>query len=112
MVTAAVNTKPVVVGRSSSHFTRVARVFAYELEVEHEFSPVYDIASTDAGAFGDNPSLRVPSLRTEAGTWCGSVTVCRELARRASKRLRSVWPEAHADMATANAFELVNEGMA
>jgi hypothetical protein len=53
-----------LIGRSSSHFTRVARLFAHELEVEHDFSPVYEIASTDAGVFGDDPSLRVPSLRT------------------------------------------------
>jgi hypothetical protein len=39
----------VLVGRSSSHFTRVARLLAHELEVEHDFSPVYEIGSTDAG---------------------------------------------------------------
>jgi glutathione S-transferase len=106
------STRPRLIGRSSSHFTRVARLFAHELEVEHDFSPVYEIASTDAGVFGDNPSLRVPSLRTEAGTWFGSMNVCRELARRASKPLRVVWPEEHTDVVSANAFELVNEGMA
>jgi glutathione S-transferase len=112
MLNAPMKTKPVLVGRSSSHFTRVARLFAHELEVEHDFSPVYEIASTEAFVFGDNPSLRVPSLRTEAGTWFGSVNVCRELARRSTKRLRIVWPEEHSDLVTANAFELVSEGMA
>jgi len=107
-----VSARPVLVGRSSSHFTRVARLFAHELEVEVAFSPVYEIGSTDAGVFGDNPSLRVPSLRTEAGTWFGSMNVCRELARRATKPLRVVWPEEHTDLAAANAFELVSEGMA
>jgi glutathione S-transferase len=112
MGASSMNPKPVLVGRSSSHFTRVARLFAHDLGVEHDFSPVYEIGSTDVGVFGDNPSLRVPSLRTEAGTWFGSMNVCRELARRASKRLRIVWPEEHADIAAANAFELVSEGMA
>jgi glutathione S-transferase len=104
--------RPVLIGRSSSHFTRVARIFAHELGVEHDFQPVFDIGSTDAGVFGDNPTLRVPSLRTEAGTWFGSMNVCRELSRRSANRLRIVWPEQHSDLVTANAFELVSEGMA
>ena len=41
------STTPVLVGRSSSHFTRVARLLAYELGVEHDFSPVYELGSTD-----------------------------------------------------------------
>jgi glutathione S-transferase len=102
----------VLVGRSSSHFTRVARLFAHELGVEYEFRPVLDIGSTDAGAFGGNPSLRVPSLHTESGTWLGSMNACRELARRATVRRRIVWPEEHADVVVANAFELLSEGMA
>jgi glutathione S-transferase len=106
------STRVVLVGRSSSHFTRVARMFALELGVEHDFSPVYDIASLDAGTFAENPALRVPSLRTESGTWFGSHNVCRELVRRAPRPCRIVWPEALTDAASSNAQELVLETMA
>ena len=104
-------TKPVLVGRSSSHFTRVARIFAHELGVEHDFLPVYDVTSLDAATFAENPALRVPSLLTESGTWFGSLNVCRELARRAANPAAVVWPEALADAASANAQELVLETM-
>ncbi|HEX6274033.1 MAG TPA: glutathione S-transferase N-terminal domain-containing protein [Polyangiaceae bacterium] len=105
-------TRVVLVGRSSSHFTRVARLFALELGVEHDFSPVYDIVSRDATTYSDNPALRVPSLRTENGTWFGSQFVCRELARRAARSVTVVWPEDLTDVASSNAQELVLETMA
>jgi hypothetical protein len=42
---AATNT---IVGRSSSHFTRVARIFAAELAIDYSFSIVRDLTSSDA----------------------------------------------------------------
>ncbi len=102
----------VLVGRSSSHFTRVARIFAHELGVEHEFSPVYDITSLDMPTFADNPTLRVPSLRAENGTWFGSLGISRELARRATRPCSIVWPEDLVDATSANAQEIVLETMA
>ena len=105
-------TTPILVGRSSSHYTRVARIFAHELGVEHDFRPVFDIASLDAGTFADNPTLRVPSLLTESAAWFGSQNVCRELARRAARPTTIVWPEQLVDAASANAQELVLEAMA
>jgi glutathione S-transferase len=104
-------TKLVLVGRSSSHFTRVARIFAHELGVEHEFSPVYDITALDTETFADNPTLRVPSLRAENGTWFGSLGISRELARRAAPSA-IVWPEDLTDAAATNAQEIVLETMA
>src|SRR5262245_28233582 len=103
---------PVIVGRSSSHFTRAARIFALELGVAHEMVPVYDIASLGVETFADNPTLRVPSLRTEAGTWFGTLNVCREVARRATRPASIVWPEDLADATAANAQEIVLETMA
>lgn len=103
---------PVIVGRSSSHFTRVARIFAHELGVAHELAPVYDIAALATETFADNPTLRVPSLRTESGTWFGTLNVCRELARRATTRASIVWPEDLGDATAANAQEIVLETMA
>jgi glutathione S-transferase len=104
--------RAVLVGRSSSHFTRAARIFAHELGVPYELSPVYDITSVGADAFADNPTLRVPSLRTETGTWFGTLNVCRELARRATHPCPIVWPEELTDAMAANAQEIVLETMA
>jgi glutathione S-transferase len=105
-------TNVVLVGRSSSHFTRVARIFAHELGVDHEFTPVYDITSLDTRTFADNPTLRVPSLRAENGTWFGSLGISRELARRATRPGSIVWPEDLTDSAATNAQEIVVETMA
>ncbi len=101
-----------ILGRSSSHFTRVARLYALELEVPHDFSPVLEIASTTAATFGDNPALRVPSLHTPEGTWFGSLGVCRELARRSALDAPLVWPEDLAEPLASNVQELILEGMA
>lgn len=99
-------------GRSSSHFTRVARIYAEELGVPHDFHVVHAIASTSPDVFGANPALRVPSLSTPEGTWFGSLNVCRELARRSPVDALLVWPEDLAEPLTANAQELTLEGMA
>lgn len=100
-----------LIARSSSHFSRVARIYAAELEVPHEFSPVYDLTSTSVATFGDNPALRVPSLRTPEGTWFGTLNICRELARRSPVEGRLVWPEDLSDPLTSNAQELVLDAM-
>jgi glutathione S-transferase len=102
----------VLVGRSSSHFTRAARIFAHELGVEYQLSPVYDIASVETDAFAKNPTLRVPSLRSETGEWFGTQNVCRELARRATRPCSIVWPEDLTEATAANAQEIVLETMA
>jgi glutathione S-transferase len=103
---------PIIVGRSSSHFARVARIFAHELGVAHELRPVYDMSSVGAETFADNPTLRVPSLRTDTGTWFGTQNICRELARRTVTPASLVWPEDLVDATSANAQEIVLETMA
>jgi glutathione S-transferase len=101
-----------LVGRSSSHFSRVARIYAAELEVPCAFEPVLEIGAADPQVFGDNPSLRVPSLRTPEDTWFGALNVCRELARRSALDAVLLWPEDLSEPLTANAQELTLEGMA
>lgn len=101
-----------LVGRHSSHYTRIVSIYAAELGVACAFEPVFDIGSTDAKLFGENPMLRVPSLATPEGTWFGSLNACRELARRSSSELRLVWPEDHATPAAANAQEITTDAMA
>src|SRR5262245_63413144 len=105
-------TNLVLIGRSSSHFTRIPRIFAHELGVRYEFRPVYEIASRDAETFAGNPTLRVPSLRSESGTWFGSLNVCRELVRHATAPRDIVWPEALDGVTAANAQEIVLDTMA
>ena len=101
-----------LVGRSSSHFTRVARVFAAESGINYEFRVVRELTSLDPSDYGGNPALKIPSLRTPEGDWYGALPVCRELVRRASRPLRVVWPEDLRDPLQSNTQELVVHAMA
>jgi glutathione S-transferase len=100
-----------LIGRHSSHYTRIVSIFAAELGVECAFEPVFDIGSLDAQVFAENPLLRVPSLRTPDGVWFGSLNACRELARRANGTVPLIWPEAHTTPLTANAQEITTDAM-
>jgi hypothetical protein len=104
--------KPTIIGRSSSHFTRVTRIFAAEMRVDCSFQVVRDLMSGDPGDYGGNPALKLPSLRTPRGAWFGALNVCRELARQSSHRPRIVWPEDLTEPLPANAQELVVQAMA
>jgi glutathione S-transferase len=72
-------------GRSSSHFTRVARMFAAELSIPHHFRPVLDLTTLDPSAYAENPALKVPVLVDEQGALFGAENVCRALLRRSEK---------------------------
>lgn len=104
--------KPTIIGRSSSHFTRVTRIFAAELKVDYSFEAVHDLMSSDPEVYGGNPALKLPTLRTPRGTWFGALSICRELARLSSHGTRLVWPEDLDDPVLANAQELVVQTMA
>ena len=75
-----------IVGRSSSHFSRTARIFALELGVPHTFRPVFDILALEAENYADNPALKVPILVLPDGPMFGTENICRELARRSDRR--------------------------
>lgn len=96
-----------IVGRRSSHFTRLTRIFAEELGVPHEIVPIYDMTERDPAVYADNPALRLPILRTEDGVVFGSENICRALADRAKSSLRIVWPEQLRANISRNAQELV-----
>jgi glutathione S-transferase len=100
-----------LVGRSSSHFTRTARIFALELGVPHVFRPVFDITSTDAGQYANNPALKVPILVLPDGPLYGTENICRELVRRATAPQRCVLRGEVADRLVANAEELTLHAM-
>jgi glutathione S-transferase len=98
-----------LVGRSSSSFTRVARIFAAEAGVAYGFRIVPDLLSLDARVYGGNPALRLPSLEAPEGVWFGSLNICRRFAR--GRSLRAVWPEDLTEPLSANAQELTLQTM-
>lgn len=102
---------PTIVGRSSSHFTRVTRIFAAEVGVSCSFQIVRDLTSSDPHDYGGNPALKLPTLRTSLGSWFGSLPICRELARLSRDKPRVVWPEDLDVPLLANAQELVVQAM-
>ena len=96
-----------IVGRRSSNFTRLTRIFAEELGIAYQIAPVYDMTMGDAATYADNPALKLPILRTPAGMVFGSENICRTLAELAPTPLRIVWPEQLRSRVSRNAQELV-----
>lgn len=99
-------------GRSSSHFTRIARIFAAEAEVALDFRPIRDLLSENPDDYGGHPALKLPTLHTEAGIWYGSLPICRELVACSALNLDILWPEDLTRPVAANAQELVLTAMA
>ena len=100
-------------GRSSSHFTRIARIFAAEAELDYDFHLIRDLVSASPGDYGDNPALKMPTLHDDGGrAWFGSIAICRELARQSELNLDITWPEDLDTPLTANAQEMVLQAMA
>jgi hypothetical protein len=100
-----------IVGRSSSHFTRVVRLFALELEVPHGFEVVSDLRSLASSDYADNPALRLPILKTDDELWFGSLAICRTLACHARVKRDIVWPEQLLTPLLSNAQELTLQAM-
>jgi len=103
-------TEPAVqlVGRSSSHFTRVAAIFAHELGVPVERIVVSDLTSLEPADYGGHPALKVPALRVGASVVFGAENIARRLAEIAGRGSdpRVVWPERLSADAARNAQEL------
>jgi glutathione S-transferase len=96
-----------LLGRSSSHFTRVTRIVALELGVPLDFRPVLDLTTLDASVYAQNPALKVPVLVDEQGPLFGVANICHALRRRSGKPAASViLPGDVPDRAVANAEEL------
>jgi hypothetical protein len=100
-----------IVGRSSSHFTRLVRIFALELGVACEFTPMYDLSSLDARDYAGNPALKLPVLRMDEATIFGAENICRALAEFAPEHRRIVWPEDVRGVQARNAQELIWHAM-
>jgi glutathione S-transferase len=95
-----------LVGRSSSHFTRTARIFALELGVQHTFRPVFDITSLEAADYAGNPALKVPILVDDDGPLFGTENICHDLVRRSGQSSHVVMRGGVRDRVVANAEEL------
>jgi glutathione S-transferase len=102
----------VLVGRSSSHFTRITRLFAEELGVPYTLQVVTDLRATESAGYGGNPALRMPTLLAPSGIWYGSLNICRELGRLAPSPRRLVWPEQLPGALLSNLQELTLQAMA
>ncbi len=103
--------KPRIIGRSSSHFTRVARIFASELGIAYSFDIVRDLLSSVSQNYGGNPALKLPVLETSSGSWYGTLNICRALARHAKPGPVIVWPEDLRQPLLANAQEFAVQAM-
>lgn len=101
----------VIVGRSSSHFTRTTQVFARELGVPYELRPVRDLTTVNQQDYADNPALKVPILVDEQGPLYGTENICRELVRRSGRNAQVVMRGDVSARLVANAEELILTAM-
>ncbi len=105
--TSTVLPKIAIIGRSTSHFTRVAVMFAHELGIPFELEVVHDMKRIDAESYGGNPTRKLPTLRVDGALVLGTENICRRLAQLAPRARRIVWPEELGDDVSRNAQELV-----
>jgi glutathione S-transferase len=96
-----------IVGRRSSHFTRLTRLFAEELGVAYQLVPIYDMTERDPAIYANNPALKLPILRIGDDAVFGAENICRALADRAPASVQVVWPEQLRGNTSRNAQELV-----
>ncbi len=82
-----------IVGRRSSHFTRLTRIFAEELGLSYDVVPIYDMTAQDSAIYANNPALKLPILRIGEDVVFGTENICRAIADRAQKSVAIVWPE-------------------
>jgi glutathione S-transferase len=101
-----------IIGRRSSHFTRMALIFAEELSVPYELEPIYDMKALDADAYAGNPALKLPILKRGSALLFGAQNICRAIAESAAATDRVIWPEHLRDDRMRNAQELVWHCMA
>jgi glutathione S-transferase len=102
-----------IVGRQSSHYTRVVRMLALELGIDAHLAPIFDLMSTDPATYAGNPALKLPALRVGDDTVWGSLNACRLLARQVDGgEARVFWPEDARTPLLMNAHEIVVHAMA
>lgn len=98
-------------GRSSSHYTRLVRVFAEEAGLALPLIPIHDLRDQDAAAYGGHPALKLPVLAEGEARVFGAETICRRLRTLAAAPDRLILPEHLADPDLANAQEVIWSAM-
>lgn len=101
-----------IFGRSSSHFTRLPRLFAEELHVAYELVPIFDMRELDSHLYGGHPAMKLPALRDGTRTVFGAHNICRVIAEHSTASAQLIWPEDLRDDLSRNAQELVWHCMA
>lgn len=102
-----------LIGRRSSLFTRVPRIFAHELGVPLELVPIYDMTELDPAIYAGNPALKLPTLRKDGELVFGAENISRTLAELApDSAARIVWPESLRAPVSRNAQEMTWHAMA
>lgn len=102
-----------IIGRQSSHYTRVVRMLAHELGVEHTLQPIHDLLSEDPAVFAGNPALKLPAVRIGGDVVWGSQNACRAIARSVSGgEARVAWADDARTPLLMNAHEIVAHAMA
>lgn len=101
-------------GRRSSHFTRVAVIFADVLGVDAPLEIVHDLASVQPSTYGGNPTLKVPTLVIDEVPLFGTENICRRLVALSGRSgdPRIVLTEHLSDDRSRSAQELVWHAMA
>ena len=99
-----------IIGRSTSHFTRVTTMFAIELDAPFEFTPIYDLTQLAPEVYAGNPALKLPILRVGDDVVFGTLNICRFIAESTTPR-RIIWPETLNDAQSRNAHELLDHCM-
>ena len=105
------NPEVTLVGRSSSHFTRTARVFALELGVPHAFRAVLDMMTLEPGAYARTRPSRCRCWWTRRGRSSGPRTSPRARAAPSGHGDRVVLRGDVAARLVANAEELILHAM-
>lgn len=102
-----------IIGRQSSHYTRVVRMLAHELGVEHALRPIHDLLSEDPAVFAGNPALKLPAVRIGDDVVWGSQNACRAIARQVQGgETRVFWSGEARTPLLMNAHEIVAHAMA
>lgn len=99
----------VILGRSSSHFTRVVTMFASELGLPWTLEVAPRLLSHDPADFAGHPALKLPTLLTPSGPVFGAENICRKLVALAGRAgdTTLVLPEQVNDDLARNAQELI-----
>ncbi|MBP6751096.1 MAG: glutathione S-transferase family protein [Xanthomonadaceae bacterium] len=102
-----------IIGRRSSHYTRMVRLLAEELGVNYALRPIHDLLSEDPAVFAGNPALKLPAARLGETTVWGSLNACRLVARSTpGGETRVFWPEQAQSALLMNAHEVLAHVMA